>query len=61
MGYCEDRTSNCNCDGSYARRRDEGKIIDKSKLPILGTHTPTPRGAGYIRIGILKCANKPFG
>lgn len=61
MGYCQNTTARCNCDGSLTQWKDDGKIMDKSKLPILGVYTPPSVGVGYVRIWELMCAAKPFG
>ncbi|KAH3692470.1 hypothetical protein DPMN_194311, partial [Dreissena polymorpha] len=52
LGFCVNKTMNCNCDGRQTTGLDEGKVIDKSKLPILGVRAnPGTMGIGRVTMG----------
>ncbi|WAR04466.1 FCGBP-like protein [Mya arenaria] len=61
LGYCEDRSQACNCDGFPIKRIDAGKVVDKARLPILAVNIhPGDKGYGFVLIGSVMCAPTPF-
>lgn len=63
MRYCETRQANCNCDGTRSGVKDEGKILDKTLLPIQKVHFGLDSSSQLmdIEIGNVVCGPKPFG
>lgn len=63
MRYCETRQANCNCDGTRSGVKDEGKILDKTLLPIQKVHFGLDSSSQLmdVEIGNVVCGPKPFG
>lgn len=63
MRYCETRQANCNCDGTRSGVKDEGKILDKTLLPIQKVHFGLDSSSQLmdLEIGNVVCGPKPFG
>ena len=61
MRYCRNRPSNCNCNGTTESGLDEGKEIDKNKLPFLKFVSNVNSGKADVTFGPVKCAPKPYG
>ncbi|KAL4228481.1 hypothetical protein ACF0H5_011528 [Mactra antiquata] len=60
LGYCKNPDSLCNANGTTETVFDNGKIVNKSKLPVLEVKVVPGSGYGEVWIGPLMCAPKPF-
>lgn len=62
---CYDYKANCNCDGGDEdkTKQDEGRIADKSQLPIrkLVVGGETALNEGKTKIYDVRCAPRPIG
>ena len=61
--YCLNKGQHCNCDGTTPRVKDEGKILDKNKLPIKTVIFGYQNGYSnhWVTIGDVICAPKATG
>ncbi|XP_064597834.1 LOW QUALITY PROTEIN: uncharacterized protein LOC135464334 [Liolophura sinensis] len=63
LGTCANPEGGCNCDGTpMGDQEDEGKIIDKTLLPITSLNVPgiSPGQKAATAVGPLMCAQKQF-
>ena len=61
LGFCNDPLEVCNCDGASSKRIDNGRILNKTLLPITEIKIRPGSGNIFVNVGDLKCAPKTFG
>ncbi|XP_033732371.1 uncharacterized protein LOC117321874 [Pecten maximus] len=60
-GYCTNRGSHCNCDGTVSMVEDTGKMLDRSLMPIRSVHIELRDSKKFTtKIGAVVCGPKPF-
>ncbi|XP_060558687.1 uncharacterized protein LOC132718978 [Ruditapes philippinarum] len=57
---CDTASSNCNCDGTTLTKQDEGKVTNKTLLPIQHVHSEPGVGRSLVKLGDIFCANRTF-